>query len=355
MDSATNADYHPFRFGSAEIRRYFPEAEFSEVIATEAFRRLESIHFLGSIDYLLEAGQRDVESRHTRYEHSLSVAFLANRFAKIKGVSGDDYINIGVAALLHDIGHAPLSHSFEPSFRSLFDVDHHVVGERIIRGEVRLGRRLSRVFSRHGINNFEIMSIISGKGRGVAKDIFSRSINVDTIEGIIRSASYTYRSVILSPIAVLDALANLGEGAHEILDEFWLLKDKIYSGLIQSNKGLVADYLCTKYMRMYSDDFSAALYMAKERDLKASHISLFDALKSLGRMNKINPDLVADGENLTYTKRRFFIDKSVVLRNYADLDRRYLQEKTQISTSIKKTGGEIAHGADEHFESCRLF
>lgn len=174
-------DYHIFRFSRADIEACFPEKVFREVISTDAFKRLGSIHFLGAIDYLMLGGQKGVEKRHTRYDHSLGVANLAKRFALAKGIRGKEYEGIVVSALLHDIGHAPLSHSLEPAFKSLFEIDHHRVGERILRGEVPIGVRLARTLTRNGLNNFEVMATIAGVGRGIGKDLFSRSINIDTI------------------------------------------------------------------------------------------------------------------------------------------------------------------------------
>ncbi|WP_295953121.1 HD domain-containing protein [uncultured Xanthomonas sp.] len=354
--SQENLDYHYFRFTDGAVRSCFSETSFRDVISTEAFRRLKSIHFLGSIDYLLSGPRTGVEERHTRYDHSLGVASLAKRFALAKGLSGNEYETIVIAALLHDIGHAPLSHSLEPTFVSIFDVNHHLVGEKILRGEVRLGVKLAKALERLGINNFEVMSLISGVGCGIGREIFSRAINVDTIEGIIRSASYQQRKeVLLNPVAVIDAYVDLGNPSHEILDEFWRTKDYVYSSIIQSKIGLVADYICKKYMELNSSSFSASYYYGTEAELKKDHANLFCALDLFGRTGAILPSLVRDGEEIVYTKRKFFIDASIPLRDYRDVDRRYRQVKERKVVSIKKTGGEGAHGYSEHNESRRLF
>lgn len=356
MNLSFRRDYHQFRFSRANMQECFPEDVFQEVIATEAFRRLKSIHFLGAIDYLMFRGGAGVEQRHTRYDHSLAVGFLAKRFAQAKGIVGKEYETIVIGALLHDIGHAPLSHSLEPAFRSIFEIDHHKVGERILTGQVRPGVRLAKVLEQNGVNNFEVMALISGVGRGVGKELFSRSINVDTIEGIIRSASYLIRrELILSPVKVLDALADLGPESAETLDEFWLMKDWVYATIIQSKVGLVADYMCKRYMEINSQAFNSSYYYGTEAELKRDHGALFRALDSFGRNNEISPDIVRDGEEVHYMRRKFFIDPSVVLNEYADLDRRYLQRREKVVSEIKKTGGEVAHGAWKHSGSQSLF
>lgn len=337
-------EYHTFRFTPSGIDAAFPEELFRNVINTDAFRRLRSIHFLGSIDYLLNQNSR-VESKHTRFDHSLSVATLAKRFCLWKGVPGAEFDQAIVAALLHDIGHAPLSHSLEPAFRSIFEIDHHQVGERILRGEVRPGVRLAQVLKAHEINNFEVMALIAGVGQGVASNIFSRSINADTIEGIIRSATYLVRQEVLpNPVEVLDAFANLSPASRTILDEFWNLKGVVYNKVIQSRKGLMADFLCKRYMELNSGSFKASYYYGTEKELRTDHRRLFDALDDLGKYNRVSPSIIRDGEVIQYARRSFHIDTSVPLRTYADVDRRYLQSKESVRIEVRKLGGDDAHG-----------
>lgn len=338
------------------MQEVFPESIFQEVIATEAFRRLKSIHFLGAIDYLMFGGAGGIERRHTRYDHSLGVGALAKRFAQAKGIVGNDYETIVIAALLHDIGHAPLSHSLEPAFRSIFEIDHHRVGELILTGQVRPGVRLAKVLQRNGVNNFEVMALISGVGKGIGRELFCRSINVDTIEGITRSASYLQKKeLVLSPVKVLDAFVDLGAKSAEVLDEFWLTKDWVYTTIIQSDIGLVADYICKRYMELNSGAFSSSYYYGTETELKRDHSVLFRALDALGRDREISPEIVRDGEEVHFVRRKFFIDRSVALDGYADLDRRYLQKKEKVITKVSKTGGEVAHGAAKHSGSRNLF
>lgn len=356
IDRVGQRDYHIFRYSKANIQEVFPEEIFQEVISTAAFKRLASIHFLGSIDNLFHSSQRGIEERRNRYDHSLAVASLAKRFMLAKGVGGKEYETAIVAALLHDIGHAPLSHSLEPSFKSFFEIDHHLVGEKILKGEVRIGRRLSRVFERHQINNFEVMALVSGFGDGAAKELFCRPINVDTIEGIIRSASYRLRSdVVINPVVVLDAFADLGPQSQDVLDEFWLLKDFVYQSVIQSPKGLIADYLCKRYMELHVRSFDPSYYYGTEKELKTDHRNLFETLEEFGRSNKIPPSLIRDGEDLSYVKRRFFVDKTVPLRSYSDVSRRYLQSKKKVELTIRKRGGDDAHGMQSYAERKRLF
>lgn len=56
---------------------------------------------------------------HTRFEHSLGVLHLATILSKKFHFNPTEQTNLRLAALLHDIGHGPFSHSFESIFRKI--------------------------------------------------------------------------------------------------------------------------------------------------------------------------------------------------------------------------------------------
>jgi putative nucleotidyltransferase with HDIG domain len=125
-----------------DLRTFDEEPLFLELILTEAFQRLGSVRFLGGIDYLFVRNPNGApgNTRYTRLQHSLGVARLALEYSSIFGLSAADRQLIVAAALLHDIGHAPLSHSIEPVFRECFAIDHHDATKDIIFGHVQIGR-----------------------------------------------------------------------------------------------------------------------------------------------------------------------------------------------------------------------
>lgn len=95
---------------------------FEGIINTYNFQRLKDIKQL-TCQYVYPS------ATHTRFEHSLGVYFLVQRsFKALKyqlinehNVSNENYnslyFHLSIAAILHDIGHAPLSHLGEKYFR----------------------------------------------------------------------------------------------------------------------------------------------------------------------------------------------------------------------------------------------
>ena len=110
-----------------------------KLIGTPAFLRLQKVKQLGFV-YRVWPG-----ATHTRYEHSLGCYHLAVRALRIllqrgedgglAGVSASSVQTLVVAALLHDIGHYPFSHTIEELGYPI--ILHEKVGRSIIEnGEI---------------------------------------------------------------------------------------------------------------------------------------------------------------------------------------------------------------------------
>lgn len=79
-----------------------------KLIDTPEFQRLKQIRQLG-VSFVTYPG-----ANHTRFSHSLGVYHLSQKLYALLGRKDDSNgEKISIAALLHDIGHSPLSHAFE--------------------------------------------------------------------------------------------------------------------------------------------------------------------------------------------------------------------------------------------------
>lgn len=111
-----------------------------ELIGTKEFQRLRRIKQLGTT-YLTFHG-----AEHSRFNHSLGVYEIVRRIVDdvFKGRSGwneDERLLSLCAALLHDLGHGPFSHSFE----KVYHLDHEQFTKRIILGKTEVNQVLKRV------------------------------------------------------------------------------------------------------------------------------------------------------------------------------------------------------------------
>lgn len=325
LDDLSDQNRPPYDYGSpADGRAFDAVPMLPRLMATEAFKRLREIRFLGGIDYLLVRNPNGSKGRYTRHQHSLGVTRLALRYAAMRELPPVERDLAAVAALLHDVGHAPLSHSLEPVFVERFGLDHHTATADVITGRAPVGRQVYAVLRGHGVDVERLLAVISGADPGF-EGFFGGPINFDTIEGILRSQSYApSHSLLPNPETVMEAAVFRDGDIHrQSVDGFWLHKDQVYRSVINSRSGVFADHACQVYMRRHIGAFTTEDYYSTED-------AVFRKLPGLKRLltERSFEILVArelDGP-LRHRARRFFIDEAVDFRSRMDKDR-YLQRK----------------------------
>ncbi len=101
-----------------------------QFIDTKAFQRLHNLKQLGTCSWVW------CSANHTRFEHSLGVMHLAKRLLHHLqdkhpelGIDDRRIELVGIAGLLHDLGHGPFSHVFDDSIISELKInngwEHH--------------------------------------------------------------------------------------------------------------------------------------------------------------------------------------------------------------------------------------
>lgn len=110
-----------------------------ELLDCPEVQRLRRIHQLGVSDITYPGAS------HTRMAHTLGVLHLMQQMQQhTKDIGGSAIVESGrevllAAAVLHDVGHGPFSHLFEPCL----DIDHEEWSVKIIRNEDgRVNRKL---------------------------------------------------------------------------------------------------------------------------------------------------------------------------------------------------------------------
>ncbi len=93
-------------------------------------QRLHHIHQLG-LAHLVFPG-----ANHTRLEHSLGTFFIAGMMARSLELDEVESNEVLAAALLHDLGHPPFSHTLETVIRDRIGLDHMEMTRAMIMGEM---------------------------------------------------------------------------------------------------------------------------------------------------------------------------------------------------------------------------
>jgi len=343
-DALRNRPYYDFARPAASNASFLSDPLFRALIATSALKRLQSIRFLGAIDFMLVRSPNGTRNnvRYTRYQHSLGVARLAYRYAKLRELSPEECRLVTVTGLLHDIGHAPLSHSLEPVFHEYFGLEHHQATSDIILGQVPMGLEVNQVLRQYEIDVERVISLISGEDRSF-DGFFSGPINFDTIEAILRALSYIKpKTVTVSPEAVVDAATFRKDDTDaRLVDEFWAYKDYIYKAVIGSYTGIIADYLSQHYMRKNISKFSKKDYYLTEKILFNKLPGLQTKLRDRDATKNI---LDINIFPLTYNARSFSVAKNYSFFKRDDA-RRYVQFRYVRRLSI--TGNALSKNEDK--------
>ncbi|MCK5548707.1 MAG: HD domain-containing protein [Thermoplasmata archaeon] len=166
-----------------------------ELMETLELQRLNAIRQLG-LTYLVFPG-----ANHSRIEHSLGAYHTAHRIAKTIGLEDKDRDIVCCAALLHDVGHGPFSHTLEVVINEILGVDHMEFTERIIMGEddnvsgderkeFSELKRIPDVLEAHGISPKDVASLIRGRESHLG-DMVHGAMDVDQLDYLIRDSHYT--------------------------------------------------------------------------------------------------------------------------------------------------------------------
>jgi HD superfamily phosphohydrolase len=153
-----------------------PDALAFDLMNTPQMQRLRWIKQLGLANLVYPG------ANHTRFEHSLGVYHLAGLLSGRLGLPEEDKIKVGAAALLHDIGHGPLSHATESVLAPYLRQEHEMVIDILRHGELR------DVLDEYGLQPSEIQSLISGARLG---QVINSEIDADRMDYLIRDAHYT--------------------------------------------------------------------------------------------------------------------------------------------------------------------
>ncbi|KYD29906.1 HD domain-containing protein [Geobacillus sp. NFOSA3] len=155
-----------------------------DLIGTKEFQRLRRIKQLGTT-YLTFHG-----AEHSRFNHSLGVYEIIRRIVDDVFVGREHWDHSErllclCAALLHDLGHGPFSHSFE----KVFHLDHEDFTQAIILGDTEVNEVLRRVGEDFPKKVAEV--IAKTYPNKLVVSLISGQIDADRMDYLLRDAYYT--------------------------------------------------------------------------------------------------------------------------------------------------------------------
>src|SRR5690625_33964 len=146
-------------------------------------QRLRRIKQLGATNLTFHGAE------HSRFNHSLGVYEIVRRIIQKMELrpewNSEERLVCLCAALLHDLGHGPFSHSFE----KVFSLDHELFTEKIILGDTGVNKVLSQV-----AEDFpkDVANVINKTYHDkLVTSLISSQIDADRMDYLLRDAYYT--------------------------------------------------------------------------------------------------------------------------------------------------------------------
>jgi HD superfamily phosphohydrolase len=187
----------------------------SALLGTPEVQRLAGIKQLG-LACLVFPG-----ANHTRLEHSIGTYHVASQVTKALGLDEEECRLVSYAALLHDLGHGPYSHTLERVLHEKEGIDHMRLTGDVITGarttvtdedweRFHFGRSVNEILTIEGIEPDTVASLVCGQSAsGQNQDLFVHNgqgffhgkaylghiihgpVDCDQVDYLLRDSHYT--------------------------------------------------------------------------------------------------------------------------------------------------------------------
>ena len=264
-----------------------------KVLDTGPVQRLRRIKQLSAAEYVYPA------ATHTRFEHALGTMYLAGVVAENLPADLDENEKrtLKVAALLHDVGHAPFSHLFEPLLARYLGKTHEDMSTRIV-----LNSELSDVLAAEDLDPKTVGRLCVGKlgspDRAFLDQIIRSSVDVDKMDFVLRDSYHTgagYGDVdIFRLIYTMDVLnGNLAVDvtALSTLESFILARLESFRTIYFHRTSRAAQIMLLKALEYAKDDIGISRLESVQEYLALDDETVWALLRKNPKSRTIVEDL----------------------------------------------------------------
>ncbi|MGD8190405.1 HD domain-containing protein [Brevibacillus ginsengisoli] len=255
-----------------------------DLINSREFQRLRRIKQLGTSYLTFHGGE------HSRFNHSLGVYEIMRRiletFEGRANLNREERLLCMCAALLHDVGHGPFSHSFEKVFR----FHHEDWTKAILLGDTQINQILCTVGEQFPQKVAEV--IAKTYENKLIVSLISSQIDADRMDYLLRDAYYT----------------GVNYGNFDIERILRVMRPHEDGAVIKfSGMHAVEDYIMSRYQMYWQVYF---------------HPVTRSAEVVLNKIFKRAKQLYLEGYSFEIEPKHFipFFKEQIVLRNYLELD-----------------------------------
>ena len=250
----------------------------TRILETLYYQRLRWIRQLGFSFYIFPG------ATHTRHAHALGVSHVMDRILRVLGVATPEeklfdpkarderttfHRTMRLAAMLHDIGTFPFSHSVELAYINFWRnqaqvtkpkhvANHEVLGSHIILNTDFDGG-ITRILKEEGIDPLELSRVIAGESDNpLANQLMHADVDADRMDYLIRDAHHTgvkiglfdldflIRALRLHKLENGQDILCIHEDGINVVDSFLVARYFWYSQIIHEGTGYKFDLLAAK-------------------------------------------------------------------------------------------------------------
>lgn len=257
----------------------------TRILETLYYQRLRWIRQLGFSFYIFPG------ATHTRHAHALGVSHVMHRILQNLGVATSDerlfdpkardekttfHRMMRLAAMLHDIGTFPFSHSIEMAYinhghkksrqkKTKYRANHEELGMHIILNTDFEGG-ITRILKEEGIDPVELAGIVSGQSKNMlANQLMHADVDADRMDYLLRDAFHTGVKIGLFDLDFLirnlrvfeqnsEQFLCIAEDGLNVVDSFLVSRYFWYSQIIHEGTGYKFDLLAAKIAEYFLEN-----------------------------------------------------------------------------------------------------
>ena len=247
-----------------------------DIISTWEMLRLRYVRQLGPA-HLVYPG-----ATHTRFEHCIGTNFLAQKSIRVVNYCDDldtacfvpfsrlldEYHQklFRAAALLHDVGHPPTSHTIEYALEAWVGLDHLDLGEFLI-----LNSSLADVLTQNGIEPRDVVNIFRRRTKDPVMSLLSEfldhPLDIDKTDYLIRDAHFSGVQLGIFPaerVMLTNRVVKNREGRY--IRAFMLKAIHSLEALILSRNWMFSDLYLHHAVKLAEAMISKATYFRMKEE-----------------------------------------------------------------------------------------
>ena len=263
------------------------------IIDTRPVQRLKRIRQLAGSEFVYPA------ANHTRFEHVVGAMHIAGALAEALpiGLSRFHRDQLRLAALLHDIGHGPFSHVFEPLMAKHLGKSHEDFVPWLV-NETEIAERLeTEGFDPRALGRLAI-GRLSNEKQPYLDQIISSGIDVDKMDYLVRDSFHTgagYGSVdvhrLLYAMDVIDDGLAVNRSAVATLESLLLARFESFRTIYFHKASRAVQIMMVRALEAANDELTFMDLDRPDDYLRLDDYKVWTALKESKRSRRIMQDL----------------------------------------------------------------